>query len=44
MNQLILSNINKFAPYKVEFEQGSYIFETDYGIQYSVSFDENSYV
>ena len=40
MNQLILSNINKFAPYKVEFEQDSYIFETDYGIQYSVSFDE----
>lgn len=42
MNQLSIERINEYAPYKVEDEDGQYIFETDYGILYGVSFDEDS--
>ena len=42
MNQLSIERINEYAPYKVEVEDGQYIFETDHDILYGVSFDEDS--
>jgi len=42
MVKLNLERINEFAPYKVEFESGQYLFETDNNILYSISFDEDS--
>ena len=42
MNPLDLERINAYAPYKVELEDGEYLFETDHAIQYAVSFDEES--
>ena len=41
MNQLCIERINEYAPYKVEAEDGQYIFETDNDILYGVSFDED---
>ena len=41
MNQLSIERINEYAPYKVEVEDGQYIFETDNDILYGVSFDED---
>ena len=41
MNQLSIERINEYAPYKVEVEDGQYIFETDNYILYGVSFDED---
>ena len=41
MNQLSIERINEYAPYKVEVEDGQYIFETDHDILYGVSFDED---
>ena len=41
MNQLSIERINEYAPYKVEAEDGQYIFETDNDILYGVSFDED---
>ncbi len=41
MNQLSIERINEYAPYKVEAEDGQYIFETDNYILYGVSFDED---
>lgn len=38
MNPLDLHRVNHYSPYKVELENGEYIFETDYGIQYAVDF------
>ena len=40
MNRLDTECINDYAPYKVEEDSGQYIFETDHGILYGVSFDE----
>ena len=34
MNQLSIERINEYAPYKVEVEDGQYIFETDHDILY----------
>ena len=42
MNNLDIERINEYAPYKVEEESGQYIFETDHGILYGVSFDEET--
>jgi hypothetical protein len=39
MIHLDIERINEYAPYKVEAEAGQYIFETDHGILYGVSFD-----
>ncbi len=39
MNKLNLERINEYAPYKVESVENEYLFETDNGIQYGVSFD-----
>ena len=36
MNQLSIERINEYAPYKVEAEDGQYIFETDNDILYGV--------
>ena len=44
MNQLCVERINEYAPYKVEEEDGQYIFETDNGILYGVSFDEDAII
>lgn len=42
MTQLSLENINKRAPYYVMFSpKGNYIFETERGIHYSASFEED---
>ena len=40
MNTLDIVRINEYAPYKVELENGQYLFETEHNIQYGVSFDE----
>jgi hypothetical protein len=42
MIHLDIERINEYAPYKVEAEAGQYIFETDHGILYGVSFDEET--
>ena len=42
MNKLDTGRINEYAPYKVEMEDGQYIFETDHNILYGVSFDEET--
>ena len=42
MNKLDIERINEYAPYKVEMEDGQYIFETDHDILYGVSFDEET--
>ena len=45
MNKLDINRINEYASYKVELEENDYIFETDYNIQYGVSFDpEENYI
>ena len=42
MNKLDTERIDEYAPYKVEMEDGQYIFETDHDILYGVSFDEET--
>ena len=39
MNAFDLNRINRVAPYKVEFVNDEYVFETDYDIRYSVWFE-----
>lgn len=39
MKALDIVRINEYAPYKVELENGQYLFETGHEIQYAVSFD-----
>lgn len=39
MIELDLTRVNELAPYKLELVHGQYLFETDFGIQYSVSFE-----
>lgn len=41
MKQLNTNLINRYAPYKVEFDKDAYIFETDYDIQYAVWFERD---
>lgn len=39
MIELNVHEINEYAPYHVEFDNGEYVFETSHHIQYAVSFD-----
>lgn len=39
MIALDLQRLNELAPYKLDLVNGQYLFETDYGIQYAISFD-----
>ena len=41
MTSLELKRINRLAPYKVEYKQGEYVFETDHDIRYSVWFEQD---
>ena len=41
MKQLDLDRINEYAPYKLEQEGDIYLFETDFGIQYAVWFEQD---
>ena len=39
MKALDLRRINALSPYKIELVRGQYLFETDFDIQYAISFD-----
>ena len=41
MYNLSLEVINKTTPYKVKYDQGEYVFETETGSIYNISFDED---
>jgi hypothetical protein len=43
MNRLNIDNINDHAPYNVAYdEEGAIIFLTDFGVEYSVTFDDDA--